>query len=108
MTAALALLLLYGASGGSWRLLVLLVLAPDLTMLGYLLGPKVGAAFYNTAHVIAGPALAAVTGVALGSALALHVAVVWLFHIAVDRALGYGLKRSSGFRDTHLGRIGRD
>jgi hypothetical protein len=77
-------------------------------MFGYLLGAKVGAAFYNAAHVLAGPALAAAAGVALGSALFLHVAIVWLFHIAVDRALGYGLKRSSGFRDTHLGRIGRD
>ncbi|WP_415635615.1 DUF4260 family protein, partial [Paracoccus aminovorans] len=28
--------------------------------------------------------------------------------IGIDRALGYGLKLPSGFRDTHLGRIGRE
>jgi hypothetical protein len=31
---------------------------------------------------------------------------VLLFHSAVDRLLGYGLKHLSGFQDTHLGRVG--
>lgn len=93
--------------GGGWVLFALLVLAPDLSMLGYLGGPRAGAAFYNAFHTLLGPALLALLGLALGMA-ALQVAAVWLFHIAVDRALGYGLKLPGGFRDTHLGRIGRD
>jgi hypothetical protein len=28
-------------------------------------------------------------------------------HIGIDRALGYGLKYSTGFGFTHLGRIGK-
>jgi Domain of unknown function (DUF4260) len=28
-------------------------------------------------------------------------------HIGLDRALGYGLKYSTAFGDTHLGRTGR-
>ncbi len=39
--------------------------------------------------------------------IALQVAAVWTAHIAMDRALGYGLKLSTGFSDTHLGRIGQ-
>jgi hypothetical protein len=35
------------------------------------------------------------------------LAVILLAHIAADRALGYGLKYATGFKDTHLGRIGR-
>jgi hypothetical protein len=36
------------------------------------------------------------------------VAAVWIAHFAVDRASGHGLKLSTGFQDTHLGRIGRE
>jgi hypothetical protein len=31
----------------------------------------------------------------------------WAFHVAVDRALGYGLKYPDSFAHTHLGWIGR-
>lgn len=34
-------------------------------------------------------------------------ALIWIAHVGMDRALGYGLKRDTGFRDTHLGRIGK-
>ena len=33
---------------------------------------------------------------------------LWLAHIGIDRALGYGLKYATGFSYTHLGRIGKD
>ncbi|MFL0711613.1 MAG: DUF4260 family protein [Microcella pacifica] len=35
-------------------------------------------------------------------------ALAGAFHVAVDRALGYGLKRPDAFTHTHLGWIGRD
>ena len=34
--------------------------------------------------------------------------MIWLAHIGIDRALGYGLKYSTGFGFTHLGRIGKE
>jgi hypothetical protein len=37
----------------------------------------------------------------------LGIAAIWAAHIGFDRMLGYGLKYSSSFNDTHLGRIGR-
>jgi hypothetical protein len=43
-------LAVYFALGGPWWLLVVLALAPDLAMVGYLAGPTVGALSYNTAH----------------------------------------------------------
>jgi hypothetical protein len=33
------------------------------------------------------------------------LALIWLAHIGVDRALGYGLKYPDGFKDTHLQRV---
>jgi hypothetical protein len=39
--------------------------------------------------------------------LILSIAMIWLAHIGFDRALGYGLKYTSGFGFTHLGRIGK-
>ncbi|MEP6807319.1 MAG: DUF4260 family protein [Chloroflexota bacterium] len=32
---------------------------------------------------------------------------VFTTHVGLDRALGYGLKLPTDFRDTHLGRIGK-
>jgi len=42
----------------------------------------------------------------LGNAAMLPIALIWFAHIGIDRALGYGLKYTSGFKDTHLGRLG--
>jgi hypothetical protein len=98
-------LLLYGRGGHSWLLFAALFLAPDLSVVAYLAGPRLGALGYNLAHSYVGPALAAVLALLTGRPPV--VACLWAAHIGFDRALGYGLKYPSGFADTHLGRIGR-
>ncbi|MBZ9683019.1 DUF4260 domain-containing protein [Mesorhizobium sp. ESP6-5] len=105
--AAAAAIVFYGATGVSWWLFALLILAPDLSMLGYLGGPRVGAIAYNALHILIVPVLVLLAGHLAGSAVGNAVALIWIAHIAIDRALGYGLKLSTGFQDTHLGRIGR-
>lgn len=98
----------FAATGASWWLFAALALAPDLAMVGYAVGPGVGARAYNAAHTYAAPlALAAVAGLA-GWAWGLPAALVWAAHIGLDRALGYGLKHAEGFHQTHLGTVGRD
>lgn len=98
---------LYARYGDGWLLFVLLILAPDLSMLGYVGGPVSGAVAYNLAHTTVLPLLLAVVGVVMGGVATLSVALIWMAHIGMDRAMGYGLKRTTGFRDTHLGRVGR-
>jgi hypothetical protein len=93
--------------GGSWQLFVLLLLAPDLAMLGYLAGPAVGAAVYNTFHVLVWPVILFFAGLYAGLPILMQIAAIWTAHIAMDRALGYGLKLPTGFTDTHLGKIGK-
>lgn len=100
-----ASVMLYLVNGEGWWLFALLLLAPDLSMLGYLAGPGVGAAVYNAFHSYPLPAALGIFGLWWGAPLAVAVALVWLAHIGMDRLLGYGLKYQAGFKDTHLERV---
>ena len=108
---ALAILVATIALEQPWWLLFAAFLAFDLSALGYLAGPKVGGVVYNVVHNFSGPALAAMTWCVLfvlgnEAVWLLLLAASWAFHVAVDRALGYGLKEQD-FTHTHLGPIGR-
>ena len=100
-----AALLVYAQISGDWLLFVLLILAPDLSALGYLAGPVVGSITYNLFHNYALPLALALYGVLGPNSFALVVALIWLAHIGGDRLVGYGLKYPSGFRDNHLHRV---
>jgi len=102
-----AALVVYGFAGGSWLLFAILILAPDLSMLGYLAGSRAGGLAYNAVHTLVVPALLGMVALLAQNQIALEIALIWTAHIAADRALGYGLKLSS-FQDTHLGRVGRE
>jgi Domain of unknown function (DUF4260) len=108
--------LAYAALGGRWPMFALLFLVPDLSMLGYLLGRRLGAACYNAGHSYLGPAALAALGASLNAHkrasdmpldLLLCFACIWAAHVGFDRLLGYGLKYGTNFGDTHLGRRGR-
>jgi Domain of unknown function (DUF4260) len=99
-------LALYAATDQSWLLFAALILAPDLSFAAYLAGPRAGAFCYNLVHTTIGPIALWVIGSILTSPVSFAVALIWLAHIGVDRALGYGLKYDAGFGFTHLGRIG--
>ena len=101
----LAALLFYRRGDHSMIWLVVLFFSIDISMLGYLAGPKIGAYAYNTAHNYALPVVLLVLGIHSNVAVAL--ALIWIGHIGFDRAMGYGLKSTSGFGETHLGKIGR-
>jgi hypothetical protein len=90
-----------------WWLFAALILVPDLSMAGYLAGNRIGAAAYNAVHVTTGPIVLTVIGLISGDLHVLGVAMIWLAHVGIDRALGYGLKYGQGFGFTHLGRIGK-
>lgn len=93
---------LYAKLDASWWLFAALIIAPDLSMVGYIANNRVGAALYNAAHWYV-PPLALIAGGALGSETRLAtIGLVWAAHIGLDRALGYGLKYGEGFRMTHL------
>jgi len=102
-----AAIALYAHAGFSWPLFALLILAPDLAMLAYLIGPRAGAAAYDLVHTYALAVPVALAGFLLASPIVSALGLIGIAHIGMDRMLGYGLKYASGFGDTHLGRIGR-
>lgn len=83
------------------------LLVIDLFMVGYLISNKIGAHIYNAGHNYVNPAFLIVLGNIIPSRPILALGLIWLAHIAFDRALGYGLKLETGFQDTHLGKIGK-
>ena len=98
-------LVVYFDQDFGWLLLVVLLLAPDLSFAGYLAGPRIGAWTYNSVHTTVGPIALAVVGVLTDTDWCLQVALIWLAHIGLDRLLGYGLKYPTDFKDTHLNRV---
>jgi hypothetical protein len=102
-----AMVLLYSIRGGPWWLFAVLFLAPDLSFAAYLAGARIGAIVYNAVHVTAVPIVLLMAGFALDQSLAASIAIIWLAHIGMDRAAGYGLKYPDAFNHTHLGRIGK-
>lgn len=91
----------------AWWYYPLLFFAPDLSMLGYLAGPRVGAAVYNLVHHRGLALLYYALGALLSIPALALVGVILFAHSSLDRILGYGLKLADSFSSTHLGRIGR-
>jgi hypothetical protein len=105
LAVAAAAIALYFHADYPWWLLVALVLAPDLSMAGYVAGSTVGAAAYDAAHTYVFPVGLAAVGLIVDAETAVQLGLIWLTHIGVDRAIGYGLKYRTGFKDTHLQRV---
>lgn len=85
--------------------LIALLVSVDLSLLGFLAGPRVGTLTYNLAHTTAFPLVLGAIGVLADGGVAVQIALAWLAHIGIDRTLGLGLKYPSGFKDTHLQRV---
>lgn len=100
------LTIIYFSMGNPWWLYVALFLVPDLSMLAYLANRRFGSLVYNALHSTLGPLVLTLTGILLYSDVILHICLIWGAHIGFDRMVGFGLKYQTGFRHTHLRRIG--
>ena len=107
LTLFVGMVALYGVWGGSWWLFAVLFLVPDLSFIAYLAGPRAGAAVYNAMHTYMLPLILSFIGFSMSLPLTLSISMIWMAHIGIDRALGFGLKYDAGFGFTHLGRIGK-
>ncbi len=100
-------LFLFSKLDYGWGWYALLFFAPDLSMIGYVMNPRLGAWTYNLIHHKG----LAVTLYVLGSLLSIpwlmFTGTILLGHSSFDRVLGYGLKHEDAFQNTHLGRIGK-
>jgi Domain of unknown function (DUF4260) len=97
----------YRALGAPWSLFGLFFLMPDVGLLGYLAGPRIGALAYNTLHTYPGPGAVALFALLGHRPEYWPICGIWMAHIGMDRALGLGLKFPTAFNLTHLGKVGR-
>ena len=106
LLCALAVFWHFGLTISLW-LAALVFFLPDLSFAAYALGPKAGAFVYNALHSYGFGAVVGAVGLLAGVPLMPELGMLWLAHAGFDRLLGYGLKSSEGFWETHLGPIGR-
>ena len=99
---------LFSTLNYSWWWFLVLILVPDMGMLGYLVNSKIGAWTYNLCHHQGLAILIFLVGTVVIPSEILSLAGIILFsHAAMDRIFGYGLKYEEGFKFTHLGQIGK-
>lgn len=89
----------------SFLFFALFLLLPDISMLGYIVNTKIGALFYNIGHSLVVPVILLILGFVTVSTPLLMTSIIWLAHIFLDRALGYGLKYDEAFTKTHIQQI---
>ncbi|HEV2483151.1 MAG TPA: DUF4260 domain-containing protein [Puia sp.] len=92
----------------AWYWWLVWILAPDLSMLAYLGGNRIGAIGYNLVHHKGVAILVYLTGWYWHQPAVEYTGLILFGHSCMDRAMGYGLKYFSGFQDTHLGKIGKE
>jgi hypothetical protein len=101
-----AALTLYVQLDFGWVLFVVLLLTPDLALVGYLYSLRAGVVAYDLTHWIVWPVALGTAGVVAGEPRLVQLALIWFGHIGTDRALGFGLKDPAWrFWETHLQRI---
>lgn len=103
---ALAIFLFF-QTAFSWWWFPLLLLVPDISMVGYLFNPRVGSVLYNIFHHKAIAVILYIVGYIWSMPVVELAGIILLAHAAMDRIFGYGLKYADSFKHTHLGWIGK-
>lgn len=98
-------ILAYWHIGGNWFFFAATLLVPDLSALGYLANPVIGARAYNLFHLPLWPAIFVLVGWFGASMFPLSVGLIWFCHIGMDRAAGFGFKYPTEFKATHMQRV---
>jgi len=91
----------------AWWWYPALILLPDISMVGYVAGNKVGAATYNFVHHKAVAIVIYIAGLYWQNEVLQLAGLILFGHSSMDRMMGYGLKTNAGFKFTHLGEIGK-
>ena len=107
--AAMFLFCIYLLRNSPWWVYPILILGPDISMLGYLVNEKIGAFCYNVIHH-KGIAIALILSGMILDPMNIYLTttgIILFGHSSMDRMVGYGLKYSTSFKHTHLGKIGK-
>lgn len=105
LTLFLASIYLFSLLGYPWWIFLILLLLPDIGMIGYAINPRIGAITYNLFHHKSVGIITGGLGIIFKSPVLLLIGIVLFAHACMDRMLGYGLKYPDSFWNTHLGTI---
>ena len=98
-------LLIYLFLNDNWIIFLVLLLGPDLFMVGYLKNSRIGNIIYNIGDLFAWSIILIVIALFIDLNLLILFDLIWIAHISMDRAMEYGLKYPSDFNDTHMQKI---
>lgn len=101
----LASIYLFSRLNFAWWWFPALLLLPDISMLGYLINPAVGAITYNFVHHKGLGLVVGLLGLMLGNQYLMLAGVILVAHSSMDRVAGYGLKYFDSFKHTSLGSL---
>lgn len=96
---------LYATFDFSFWLFLVFLLVSDLTAIGYVFNKRIGSMVYNVGHTYALPSLVTLLYLLLNEPVLFQIAIIWLVHISMDRALGFGLKYASDFKITTIQKL---
>ena len=82
----------------------LLLLVPDVSMIGYFINTKIGAILYIVHHFSL-PTILLTICIVFNISTVTPIALIWIAHILMDRGFGFGLKYANDFKETHLQKI---
>ncbi|WP_339924522.1 DUF4260 domain-containing protein [uncultured Cyclobacterium sp.] len=100
-------ILLFNQLDHAWWIFPALLLLPDLSMLGYVANPKIGAWLYNFFHHKLTGIVFFALGISFDTSLLTLAGIILFAHSAMDRIFGYGLKFTDSFKHTHLEEIAK-
>ena len=96
----------YGAVSGDWLAFILLLLVPDVAMIGYKVNRTIGSWMYNIMHSYILAVGIIILGYTLGINVVVSLGLILLAHIGMDQMMGFGYKYADAeFSDTHISRL---
>ncbi|GAB3722824.1 DUF4260 domain-containing protein [Spirosoma lituiforme] len=98
----LAAIYLFSRLSFAWWWFPALILVPDVSMIGYLVNPLVGAVSYNIVHHKGLGIVIGLLGLMAGNQTLMLAGIILFAHSSMDRMLGYGLKYADSFKHTSL------
>ena len=96
---------LFSTLSYAWWWFLVLILLPDIGMLGYLVNTKTGALTYNVFHHKGLAILIFLVGIYFEIEVVQLTGIILFSHASLDRIFGYGLKYADHFKNTHLGHL---
>ncbi|WP_421877628.1 DUF4260 domain-containing protein [Marinoscillum sp.] len=90
----------------AWWYFPAFILLPDIGMIGYAFGARIGALTYNLFHHKGLAVIVLLLGYWIGNDWVALIGIILFGHASMDRIFGYGLKYPDHFKNTHLGVIG--